>query len=361
MKNGAGQVFWPEFNINTIGQWNPRDGYQVNMKSAAGFAITGAQLVPEATPISMVKGWNLAAYLRNAPQEIQNALASIADKIVIIKNNAGQVYWPQFNINTIGSMQPGQGYQMNLTNAGTLLYPADSPAAGLPKAKLQSSLARRNHFATPEHFSFSVSNTGVNATLLIESAKLADGDEIAATTSGGSLVGAGTVQQGRALLAVWGDDIATKEVREGPVEGEILLLLLWTVADQKEIPLIITGLQNGLTGESLENVLRFQTDAVWVAQVTVQGEAPEEFSLAQNYPNPFNPSTRIRYGLPADAKVKLELFDLLGRRIEVLVDERQKAGYHEVTFQNSTLPSGLYFYRLKTEAFTQIRKMMILR
>jgi hypothetical protein len=228
-------------------------------------------------------------------------------------------------------------------------------------AKLQSPMGRGTYFATPQHFLLSVSNTGANATLLVESAKLADGDEIAAVTSGSVLAGAGTVLQGRALLTLWGDDSATKEAREGPAEGEILSLRHWSVAEQKETPLAIIVLQNGLTGESLENTIYFQTNGVWIAQVAVAGEVPKEFSLAQNHPNPFNPSTRIQYGLPVAARVKLEVFDLMGRVVKVLVDERQQAGYHEVVFENSSLPTGMYFYRLKTEAFARVRKMMIVR
>jgi hypothetical protein len=88
---------------------------------------------------------------------------------------------------------------------------------------------------------------------------------------------------------------------------------------------------------------------------------PGTFSLAQNYPNPFNPSTVIKYGLPRDAKVTLEVLDPLGRRVAVLVDSPQPAGYHEVVFQNPALPSGLYFYRLRAGTFSQTNKMVILR
>jgi hypothetical protein len=88
---------------------------------------------------------------------------------------------------------------------------------------------------------------------------------------------------------------------------------------------------------------------------------PVSFSLEQNYPNPFNPSTTIRYSLPHSEYVKLFVYDVLGRQIAALVDKKQDAGVFETPFDASLLPSGVYFYRLDIGAFTQTRKMVILK
>ncbi len=104
----------------------------------------------------------------------------------------------------------------------------------------------------------------------------------------------------------------------------------------------------------------------WSFSVVVTGTAveptvPTEYSLSQNYPNPFNPSTVIRYGLPSQAHVSLEVFNMLGERIASLVDQVQDPGYHEVTFERATLSSGLYFYRLTAGSFVQSRKLILLK
>ena len=88
---------------------------------------------------------------------------------------------------------------------------------------------------------------------------------------------------------------------------------------------------------------------------------PEQFSLDQNYPNPFNPATRIRYALPEPASVRMPIYDVLGREVAVLVDRQQAAGAYEVTFEASGLPSGLYFYRLETDRFSEIRQMSLIK
>lgn len=89
--------------------------------------------------------------------------------------------------------------------------------------------------------------------------------------------------------------------------------------------------------------------------------APKDFSLSQNYPNPFNPVTEIRYALPRDCHVKLEVYNILGQKVAILVDGNQKAGYKAVSWDAGSLSSGIYFYRLKAGDFVETRKMILLR
>lgn len=93
---------------------------------------------------------------------------------------------------------------------------------------------------------------------------------------------------------------------------------------------------------------------------------PEVFRLEQNYPNPFNPSTVISYSLPYDAEVVLEVCDILGQRVALLVDEQSTPGSYDVVFNADGLASGLYLYRLHAtgsngQVFSQIRKLMLVK
>jgi subtilisin family serine protease len=90
-------------------------------------------------------------------------------------------------------------------------------------------------------------------------------------------------------------------------------------------------------------------------------ELPKAYSLEQNYPNPFNPATTIRFALPQAGDVRLSVFDVLGRQIEVVLDGRLEAGWHDVTFNASGLASGLYLYRLTTADGQLVRPMQLLR
>ena len=88
---------------------------------------------------------------------------------------------------------------------------------------------------------------------------------------------------------------------------------------------------------------------------------PAAYSLSQNYPNPFNPNTTIRYSIKNAGLVKLEIYDILGRKVATIVNEEKPAGNYGANFNGSNLSSGIYFYKLSTGSFTQIRKMQMLK
>ena len=88
---------------------------------------------------------------------------------------------------------------------------------------------------------------------------------------------------------------------------------------------------------------------------------PLKYELSQNYPNPFNPVTRISYSIAENAKVKLSVFDILGKEVKILVNEKQSAGNYEVIFNASDLTSGVYFYQLRTNNFVQTKKLVLLK
>lgn len=89
--------------------------------------------------------------------------------------------------------------------------------------------------------------------------------------------------------------------------------------------------------------------------------APSEFVLEQNYPNPFNPSTTIRFEIPEDSRITLKIFNILGEEVRTLVDADLKAGQHEYQFNSTNLASGIYFFSIRTDSFTQTKKMVLIR
>lgn len=110
-------------------------------------------------------------------------------------------------------------------------------------------------------------------------------------------------------------------------------------------------------------VYKFSIDEASFTHITDDktGIKIEGFELSQNYPNPFNPSTQIHYELPERAQVRLEVYDILGRRVSTLVDEQQQAGRYEVTFDASGLASGTYIYRIEANEFIETSQMMFVK
>jgi Ice-binding-like len=144
-----------------------------------------------------------------------------------------------------------------------------------------------------------------------------------------------------------------------------------TTAHFEGIVLTQTSISLG-TGASMNGILLAQTavtldaNAVTKAAGTTGVETeftPQEFYLSQNYPNPFNPSTSIEYFIPSDGFVSLKIFNTIGQEVSTLVNERQSAGRYTVSF-NSTgigLPSGLFFYSLRSGDFNATRKMILIK
>jgi hypothetical protein len=108
---------------------------------------------------------------------------------------------------------------------------------------------------------------------------------------------------------------------------------------------------------------------VWRAPLSemttsVEGSAaglPAHFTLDQNYPNPFNPTTVVSFQLPVAGNVTLVVYDMVGREVSVLVDERKDAGVYEVRFDGSNLASGVYFYRLHAGNFVATKRLLLLK
>ena len=87
----------------------------------------------------------------------------------------------------------------------------------------------------------------------------------------------------------------------------------------------------------------------------------KSYHLAQNYPNPFNPSTKINFSLPQPGRVRLSVFNSLGQEVETLIDKDMPAGDHRVTFNAGNLPSGIYFYKMESTNFIDVKKMILIR
>ncbi|MDP4114655.1 MAG: T9SS type A sorting domain-containing protein [Bacteroidota bacterium] len=95
--------------------------------------------------------------------------------------------------------------------------------------------------------------------------------------------------------------------------------------------------------------------------VNDKNNLPNGYSLSQNYPNPFNPSTKIKFTLPGNEFVSLKVYDVVGREVSTIINEQKVAGNYEITFNASSLSSGVYFYKLSTKSYSESRKMILIK
>jgi hypothetical protein len=126
VKDGLGAIYWPQYGLNMIGNLNVFNGYQIKTNMADTLIITGDLVNPEQNPMSLPAGWGIYSYLRTTPAPITQLLSPIVSSIEIVKDGQGAIYWPAYGLDMIGNMIPGYGYQMKLTFAQILTYPANT-------------------------------------------------------------------------------------------------------------------------------------------------------------------------------------------------------------------------------------------
>ena len=226
-------------------------------------------------------------------------------------------------------------------------------------------------FSQTNHFGFR-DNTGDSYSIVVDSIFKdsqvlipEEEDEIGVFTSKGLCVGASILDQSLPLpMVAWKDDPLTTEI-DGYTLSDTMYFRFWNSVEGIEMdakPLYKLG--NGTFGDGFFSQLNLR----------ISGSTVEEFSdevsyyyiLTQNYPNPFNPETKISYVLPKDCDVKLTIYNLLGQKIKILVDEHQTAGYKHVSWdgkddEGKEVVSGIYFHKLDTGDFTQSKRMVLIR
>ncbi len=138
---------------------------------------------------------------------------------------------------------------------------------------------------------------------------------------------------------------------------------IFSVTARPEADTFYVAIQvRNLDGIASYDTLEVQTDPSFATSAELMAELPVEAELKQNYPNPFNPSTVITYAVPQSGTVRLEVFDLIGRKVATLVDnERKAAGWYQIAFDASNLASGIYFYRIVAGKYVDSKRMTLIK
>jgi hypothetical protein len=114
-------------------------------------------------------------------------------------------------------------------------------------------------------------------------------------------------------------------------------------------------------GSGITNIHNYEISVNSVVGDITDYNNPSEFGLYQNYPNPFNPNTNIKYAINSRSYVRLIVYNSLGEEVSILVNEVRDAGNYEINFDGSALTSGVYYYRLTTEDYFEVKSMILLK
>lgn len=333
-----GDFYWPAASVNNIGDIDVTEGYRVFVSNDQMMEISGMPLDINTEYALENNRWNWMGYPFLDSHPVDVALSEIADQLIIVMNDDGQVYWPAASVNTLGNLVPGTGYQVFVTDAVEFVFNQSTPS----KARMpMTDVAVLPDAPTP---------TGLPYPVLVSWDEALDADGIAAVElyNGELLVGKGAPIEGRkaAFITAWGGD--DEHNLAGFTRGQTIKVRLLG-EDGSELPLKADA-SSAKFGEGAG------------AQISVErAELPTEFSVSNGYPNPFNPSITIPFGLPEGGEVTFTLYNLLGQRV-AKQHMMLKAGYHRHIIQaRPDMVSGVYFLRVDFGSATKMQKIMLLK
>ncbi|MGB0883861.1 MAG: reprolysin-like metallopeptidase [Flavobacteriales bacterium] len=258
VKDETGQVYWPEFDINNIGDLTIGKAYKVKADADLVWNVQGTAVIPQNHNLTLNQGWSYLGYLRQVPANISAVLASISDDIFIVKNINGDVYWPGFNVNNIGNMEPGVGYQINMTSASNFVFPSN--AINLPQLKLMQNQQQTTHYTaieqTTEHMHLAIPEQAWLFDVELES-------ELAVYDEDGTLRGACVYTGYPTVLTIFGNETETELTQ--------LTFKLWTGSEEKEVILDKnTAFAYQKDAAQVVQILALKTSSDWSIDVFAQ-------------------------------------------------------------------------------------------
>ena len=346
-KNNAGQVFIPSYNINSIGKWNHKEAYKSYLNTGDTLKINGLAVNPSNESIIINSGWGLISYLRSSTKDISECLTTLTEtsSLLIAKNNAGQVYIPSYDINSIGNMIPGQGYQMYLSKKDTLVYPANGAGRTAP-----SELTPMAKYILPEYI-----ETGNSAVLLLE-IEGNNGDEIAVYNENNQVIGSGVIHRNKAAITIWGDNERTSEIDGAKINDE-LRIMNYDVKTGRMSEVKINDLFDVVTNNNIKD-LNYSKDAFFVAKAKVL-DNNSNLSMQVN-PNPA--SDYIDITLKGESEYStLMIFSNNGKQIADLSSELLTMSGNKLRYNTTNLSSGTYNLILNNGTDKIMKQIMIVK
>ncbi len=340
----------PQFS--TLQSLDHLHGYWFRMDCDTVLCVTGLKAAP-GTPIQLEANWNLVSYLPDEDNEPEIALQSMIDDLVVTLgyDNGGVSFDPSNpELASLEFMRRDFGYWLKTTASTVLSYPGVLPAPwNIPLVDESLKQGPMSFSLMPTREWVNMYGEGIN----LDGQLVRAGSVIEVFDEAGTLCGQALVEQDGKLnfTPIYFDDKSTANDEGIELGGRISLSVNGEPVRE--------SFAHGSFGDNMS--------ISSLTSVTKLSDAlPHEYNLNQNYPNPFNPSTLIEFSLPVPGHARIEVFNLLGEKVNVLMDRNLPAGRYSVTWNGDDLSgqktsSGIYFYRLTAGDFSYTRKMMLVK
>jgi len=342
-------MYWPATGTNTIGNWDYNTGYQIKALNGFELTLTGSKITNPT--VNIPQGWSLMPVLVACETPVNELFAEFSD-LVIVKQVAGvNLYWPAYNINTLGNLIPGKAYFVAASGEGQVTFPAcaKSKYVAQPFTKLLNNTPWND--LTPTSASHTVA---FPANVLTESGILPC-DVIGAFSANGLCGGQIEVNQlssGLALVAFGNDEITSD--KDGFDYGEMFQFKVYRPATGEEMLLVVDfdpSLPNmsGFAPNGLSAVKSLKLQALGVREIT-----DNQINI---FPNPTTGVFNLSMSVWPE-KTQIQLLDARGQTIKIYEFERKPNG-HSQAFDLSHLPKGVYFVKINGGGMAEVRKIVL--
>ena len=349
LRDGAGNVTIPNKGIDGIGQIDPDAGYQVFLNADASLTMNGTALHPATQYTLRSNRWNLLVNPLIDTTNVETALQELSGHLIAVQNDMGEIWAPDQSVMTLTRLIPGEAYQILVDETMSFVYGRGSSASTTTTTVVSRDKGPR--IVRVEVAASSPPPTGLPYNVFVTlDRKIRE-------------------KEGQILELIEDDKVVGASVL--PEEGDVALVTAW-----KGIPEFQVG---GFTSGKAVRARVKDADGNLIP-VRVKGAGlrygeggygtieielvplPERFEVSKPYPNPFNPTATIVVALPEQARVHVEVYNVLGQRVDVLQDGVLPAGYNRVLMNGSRWSSGVYFVRVAVPGQRdELRKMVLIR
>jgi len=340
------QVYWPEEEINTIGDWDNTSGYAIKFTDDVTFDIYGSSMADKT--LTVASGWSYLPVLSECDVDAITLFEANQDNIVLVQDLIGtQVYWPEMGVYSLQTLVPGKSYKIKANSEFELTFPECGE-------KMQPSLiSRKNSINTPWG-DLNMTPSSENVVVFAEALKIFEtGDMVAAFNQNNVLCGMMEVSNTNhnQSMILFGDDPTTYDA-DGFTEGALVSYKLYRSSTGEEFELkveYLTSMENS-TG------LYYSNSFAGITNMTTGITSVNEMSEnnINLYPNPAKDHVNIEFATGNDYSANVTIFDAQGR---IVMEEIISGGNTQINVSN--LKQGVYIVRITTSNNNKTVKLVI--
>lgn len=346
IKDEEGGIYFPGVT-DQLHALIPGKGYQANMKKDTVLTVTGNDIQPLLTPLTFSEQVMITGYLRKETASLESLFHDINNNLLYIKDAAGNLYIPEYNINTLANFAPGKGYKIKLYDTITYLYPDNNTL--LPVSDTAQLLL-------PERFSHS-RNTGNNMILIIPASAWNEepeyGDEIAAFAENALYSGSAVYIGSNIAMVIWGKDAFT-EKWDGMLPGEKFTLLYWHKFSNKIDSVEITRWERGDDLYRIDSINII--DSLRVKEIVNTSDFNYQLAM-----NPSDNFISFSFFIPVKSFIELTGFTADAKLLGNFLSQEFQPGSYSFSFEINNPGSAVYFFRMRKDDQIVIKKMVYIR